>query len=365
MKWIVVLVLALSLIILGLNGAIERNRFALQLVKQRNFVWHATVLTSPVSPDEEGPTSCNYLLRVAAYMGVAPPTRRLAAQCDQNPLTKLWDARQMWLQGRHDQACETWWSINAAMDLWILAQSAATEPDWVELQRPLQCLDRWRDADPDAVLINTIYTGWVAEDYLKLAEHYASSGNNAPALAAAGRAYAWLPIKTDGRVTLLKARLLMEQQGFDAAEQWVMAATAASNDPSYLHFTWLNWAEYLTGKGEIDRAIAGYQKAIQASPEQGSYAYERLVSSYLGMKRPLEAIDALNAGVDSVSSEQQAPLFLLLGQIYEETGNPGAAYCAYQAVLQRITDMQSSAATTAAERSAALAATLFAPAVCK
>ncbi len=350
---------------LGLNGSIERNLLALQLANQRDLAWNGHQLVLPADNGLEAPTHCTYLSRVADYLQVETPSRPLSAQCEQNPLTTLWDARQMWLRGHYSQACETWWSINAAMDLWTLAQSAATEPDWVELQRLLQCLDRWRDADPDAALINTIYTGWVAEDYLKLAEHYASSGNNAQALAAAGRAYTWLPIKADGRVTLLKARLLMEQQGVDAAEQWVMAATAASDDPSYLHITWLNWAEYLQSKGEIDRAIAGYQKAIQTSPEQGSYAYERLASSYLDMKQPLEAIDALNAGVNSVSSEQQVPLFLLLGQIYEQTGNPGAAYCAYQAVLQRVTDTQSSAATTATERSAALAATLAAPAVCK
>jgi tetratricopeptide (TPR) repeat protein len=298
-------------------------------------------------------------------MQIEPSPRSISRHCETAALAELWDARQLWMEHKPEEACDIWWKLNAAPDIWIVVQATSEEQDWNDLQASLQCLDRWREASSDAPSINTIYTGWVAEKYVQLAEHQQAEGNISGALASADRAYIWLPAKIDGRVTLLKARLLMEQQGIDAAEQWVMAATAASNDQSYLHITWLNWAEYLIGKGEIDRAIAGYQKAIQTAPEQGSYAYERLASSYMGMKRPLEAIDALNAGVDSVSSEQQAPLFLLLGQIYEQTGDPGAAYCAYQAVLQRVTDTQSSTATTAAERSAALTAILAAPAVCE
>ena len=362
MKWVVLFALGLALVALDLSGAVSRNQLALKLVNNRDLSWNQLqfTMTSGAAPARP----CAYLLRVASYFQIEPPSPENSRYCDTIVLAELWDARQLWLEGKPEEACDIWWKLNAATDVWAAVQASSAKQDWNGLQASLQCLDRWRDVTPDAPTINTIYTGWVAEEYVHLAEHEQAEGNPASALAAADRAYVWLPVKTNGNITLLKARLLMEQQGIDAAEEWLMSTASAADDPSYLYTVWLNWADYLASNNETDRAIAGYQRAIRAAPQHGSYAYERLASNYLNQERLPHALDALNAGLAAISSEQQTPLFVLLGQTHERAHDPHAAYCAYQAALQNATDKHFSAALVATERSTALVGILPSPISC-
>lgn len=358
------LVFVLALVAATSHGAAGRNRLAVQVVKQVDPAWSAARAPAQAETPAGGQT-CSYLARVADFYHVPVAGLPTGRWCSANSLISLWDARQAWIEQRPQEACDLWWKLNAATDIWIAVQEASAAEEWDKLQASLQCLDRWRDADPSAPAINTIYTGFVADQYVKLAEHEQAAGNLSAALVAADRAYVWLPAKTDGNVTLLKARLLLEQQGVDAAAQWMDAASAASDDPSYRYIIWLNWAEYLTGKGEIARAIAGYQRALDAAPREGSYAYERLATSYNAQQNAAEAIATLNRGIAVLDATQQAPLWLLLGQTYEQSGETKAAYCAYQAALHHATDAQASTRTAAGERSQTLAAQLPAPVSCE
>lgn len=244
-----------------------------------------------------------------------PPAPCSELACSHPPLDTLWQARTAWRAGKHEQACNLWWSLNANNDPWTIAQ---TTNQWTEVAQALSCLDRWQTAQPQQPLINGIYGGWIAQKYADLATFYQSQSQLSQAVTAYQRALDWDPQPNAGYI-LEVANIWLQMEQFAPAHNWVLNQHTRLHNPDTQYILLINWAETLLSKGYKTEGISTLSLILQTTPNLNPYPYLRLVHLYLEQDQPTLALPVLQQAWHNPLFQQpktRHQLFFLSAEVY-------------------------------------------------